>query len=42
MLDEKDAMLSEKDARIAALEALVSKDHDGESPLITIKKLLGA
>jgi len=36
---EKDVMLSEKDARIAALEALVNQDHDGESPLITIKKL---
>ena len=33
------AMLNEKDARIAALEALVNQDHDGESPLITIKKL---
>lgn len=33
------AMLDEKDARIAALEALVNQDHDGESPLITIKKL---
>ena len=36
---EKDVMLSEKDARIAALEALVNQNHDGESPLITIKKL---
>ena len=33
------AMLDEKDARIAALEALVNQDHDGEPPLITIKKL---
>jgi predicted RNase H-like nuclease (RuvC/YqgF family) len=33
------AMLDEKDARIAALEALVTQDHDGEPPLITIKKL---
>ena len=39
LLDEKDSMLSEKDARIAALEALVSQGRDGESPGTTIKKL---
>lgn len=39
MLDEKEAMLIEKDARIAALEALVNQGRDGESPETTIKKL---
>ena len=28
MLDEKDALLREKDARIAALEAIVNQGHD--------------
>ncbi len=39
LLDEKDAMLSEKDARIAALESLVNQGHAGECPETTIKKL---
>ena len=36
---EFQGILEEKDARIAALEALVNQDHDGESPETTIKKL---
>jgi len=42
MLDEKDALLREKDARIAALEAMQNHDDNSlgsESPEITIKKL---
>ena len=39
VLDEKDAQLGAKDARIAALEAIINHGHDGESPETTIKKL---